>query len=176
MDPQITKAAIEVGTKVAESLVPSTVQKVLSWVSGGKSRKVKHRADWERRHGAKDRRISGIDVRFRKGFWFEYHRQSGAGKLDILNLTSQTREHLFQALVTEARRYEFSDRTSGATLEPSTIADSAIDIAWPTWKLQPREERHAVLLVEQIARSLLSKYNVRRIGRRQSQRRTSAIA
>jgi hypothetical protein len=74
MDPQISKTAIEVGTKVAESLVPGAVQKMLSWVSGGKSRKVKHRADWERRHGTKDRRISGIDVRFRKGFWFEYHR------------------------------------------------------------------------------------------------------
>src|SRR5260370_5840774 len=121
MDPEISKTAIEVTAKVAQSMAPAAFTKILSWVSPGRGRKLKQRGSWERRRETGDRRILGLDRRLRKGLWLEYHRKTEAGKFDVLDLEAETRENLFSALVHEARRYEFSDRTSRAVLPVSTV-------------------------------------------------------
>lgn len=176
MDPAISKAAIEVTEKIAESLAPPVIQKVLNWISKGKTRTAKPRADLERRHDKFERRISGVEQRLRIGFWLAYHRKSGAGKLDIVaTMTSQMREHLFQAMVKEARNYSFSDR-SGSPLKPNAIAGPAIDLVWMQWKQRPLEERQAVLVVEGIADYLLAQYNVVAVDRREKQRRAAVAS
>lgn len=175
MDPTISKTVVDVTAKVAESIVPAAAKKVLSWMSGSRPRKTRQRAEWERRRAPKDRRISGVGSRLRRGFWLEYHRKSGAGKTEIIPfLTAQIREHLLQAVVREGRHYEFSERTSGVTVEPCAIADAAIDVVWTRWKLKPRDTRQAVIVVEAIADYLFATYNVRRLDRRESQRRAMA--
>jgi hypothetical protein len=176
MDADISKTYIEVAGKVAESLAPGAVKKVLSWMSGGKTPKATQTGDRQGPDARRDRRVSGVQSRLRKGLWMEYHRKSGLGVDSVLhNITSQTRDHLFHALVTESQRYKFSDRNLGAALEPSTIAGPAVDVVLAKWKLQPKEERQAVLIVEEIADYLLANYNVSRIDRR-IQNRASASA
>jgi hypothetical protein len=175
MDPDISKTAIEVTGKVAQSIAPAAFKKVLSWVSPGRGRQLKQRGSWERRRDSTDRRISGLDRRLRKGLWLEYHRKTEVGKFDILELEkAQERDTLFSALVNEARRYEFSDRASKAVLPVSTVVDSAVDVVSNRWKRQPKAERQAIVIVEGIAEYLFSKYNVTSIDQRQSQRRATA--
>jgi len=176
MDPEIGKVAQQVTEKVAESLAPSLIKKVLSWTSGKKStesktREVKNRGSWERRSASKDRRVSSISQRLRTGFSLEYFRKTGAGKFDVLVLTLKTRQDLFVALVAEASRYEFSDRTSGLVVAPAFIIETALEVNWPNWSHRPEKQNKAVLLLEEIAEHLLMKYNVKKIDRRKQQRR-----
>lgn len=178
MDDSLGKVAIEVTGKVVESVAAPLARKVLSWISpGGKLRPVQPRGRWERRQGEEDRRILGVPSRLRAGFWLEYHRRSGAGKTEVIEiLTLEKRRHLFQALVTEGRHYRFSDRTSDTTLLVSTIAAPAIDVVWMQWNQRPKEDRQAVLIVEGIADYLLANYNVSALHRRKNQRRAVAAS
>ena len=170
MDTEIGKAAMEVTTKVAETIAPGVVKKVFSFISLGKTRKLKQRNERERRV-AGERRDSGIDLRLRKGFWLAYHRKTESGKFDVLEISLTSHDQLFEALVKEARNYHFSDRSSGMILEPSTIIDAAIDVKWAELRRAPKGQRQAILIVESIAEHLLSKYNVTRMDRRKAQRR-----
>jgi hypothetical protein len=174
MDPVIGKTAIDVTAKVAQTVAPVAFTKILSWVSAGRVRKLKPRGSWERRREMGDRRILGLDRRLRKGLWLEYHRKTEAGKFDILALEAKTRENLFAALVSEARRYKFSDRTSSTVLPVTTVVDGAIDVVFNRWKRLPKLERQAILIVEAVADHLFSKYNVTGVDHRQGQRRVAA--
>ena len=112
MDPEITKIATEATEAVAKSAVQSVVQKIFSLASTKKdakppAREPKNRGEWERRSGAGDRRISGVDQRLRKGFSLEYFRKTGTGKFETQALTRQTRQDLFDSLVAEAKRDQF---------------------------------------------------------------------
>jgi hypothetical protein len=91
----------------------------------------------------------------------------------ISNVNSRMRDHLFQAFVSEGQNYRFSDRT-GTTIEPHTVAPTAIEIVLMQWKQQPEQERQAVLILEGIADYVLARYNVNVLGRRQQQRRVAA--
>jgi hypothetical protein len=177
METETKKVMEVVASNVIEPLLPVLVKKFASVLPGGKkARKIKERGTWERRVGGKDRRISSLEQRLRTGLWLEFHRQTGLGKFEPLNLTMTIRDQVCQAAVKEAQRYEFSDRTSGGLLDRATIVDSAIDIAWKDWESQPRDARGAVLIIEGIAHNLVSKYNVRKLDRRQNTRRASATS
>jgi hypothetical protein len=155
-------------TPKPESLASNAVAKALAWLSGRRpSPKFDERAGWQRRSAIKDRRVSGLDQRLKKGFWFEYHRETEAGKFDTIELTPKNRNAMWIALVREAQRYEFTDRASGGRLDQPTIVDAALDVVWTEMKGTPREERRAVIMVEAVARYMFSKYNVRGIDRRQ---------
>jgi hypothetical protein len=170
MDTELGKVAVEVTTKVAETIAPSVVKKVFSFIALGKTRKITQRNERERRL-AGERRDSGIDLRLRKGFWLAYHRKTENGKFDVLEINLSSHDQLFQALVKEARNYHFSDRSSGIQLEPTTIIDSAIDVKWAELRNAPKGQCQAILIVESIAEHLLSKYNVTRVDRRKTHRR-----
>ena len=105
MDSEIVKIATEATEKAAESLVPALLKKVLS-IAGKKPttpapRAIKNRGSWERRNGSRDRRVSTVDQRLRTGFSLEYFRKTGSGKFDLVHLTRQSRQDLFDALVAE---------------------------------------------------------------------------
>lgn len=168
MDLEIVKSALELAMDV--------VRKILSWIPARSPRKIKARGSWDRRREARTQRMSGLDLRLRTGFWLRFQRRVGIGKFEPLDLTRGMRDDMFQMLVFEAQHYEFSDRGSGAVLEAATVVDAAIDVVWKQWEIQPREARQAVLIVEEIARYLISKYNVRKIDRRIKERRASAGA
>jgi hypothetical protein len=85
-------------------------------------------------------------LRLRKGFWLAYHRKTENGKFDVLEINLSSHDQLFQALVKEARNYNFSERSSGIQLEPPTIIDSAIDVKWAELKNSPKAQRQAILI------------------------------
>jgi hypothetical protein len=130
------------------------------------------RRETDRREGPAERRVSGVASRLRKGLWFEYHRKTEAGKFDILDSTVRTRQLLLEAFLPEVSRYEFSGHDSPRILAPSTILVTAIDAALErTGKLA---RRTAIVVVEEVARYLVSHYNIAMIDRRQTQRRQAA--
>jgi hypothetical protein len=176
MDPEITKAAVEVTTKVAESLVPEAFKTLVSKITFGRGRKTKPRSERDRRQGAPDRRLGDPIRRLRKGFWLAYHRKVEAGKFDILPPTLETRDHLFQALAQEAAHYQFYDRGSGAKLDAASVIDSSMDALWLLWKSRPKLERRAIVFIEEMAAHVASRYNVTKIDRRKGQRRKAASA
>ena len=166
--------AVDFTETVAESLASSRAKQALSWIAGGRApRELKHRADFQRRQ-SKDHRISGLDQRLRVGCWLQYHRETGAGKCDSVELTQGNREALFLALVREAQHYDFYDRNSGSVLETTPIVDAAVNVICTEMKGTASEDRLAIILVEAVARYLLSKYNVLGNDRRQIKRRMQA--
>jgi hypothetical protein len=166
MDSEIAKDAMELTIKAAEKFV--------GWIPAGKPRKIKQRGSWERRRGPRDRRVSSLERRLRIGFWTEFQRRVAIGDSESFELTNICRDDLSGSLVKEARRYEFSDRMSGALLEPSTIIDCAIDVVWSELGSRFKQDRKAAPIIRKITSYLVSKYNIRNIDRRQKQRRASA--
>ena len=91
-----------------------------------------------------------------------------------MELTQGNREALFLALVREAQHYDFYDRNSGSVLETTPIVDAAVNVICTEMKGTASEDRLAIILVEAVARYLLSKYNVLGNDRRQIKRRMQA--
>ena len=153
MDPEIGKVAVELTGKVAESAVPTLLEKVFGWRSSSKkvnenvtainTRPSKPRGEWARRHGKKDRRVTNISQRLRKGFWFEYHRKTEAGKFDEIHVSQKVREGLFAALVTEACKYKYFDRSAGSPVEPPVVVDLALEVILADWNKVPDPDRKA---------------------------------
>jgi len=128
----------------------------------------------ERRHESRDRRVSPLSQRLRKGLWLEFHRKTEAGKFDVLSFSQKTRDDLTGSMVIETGRYEFSDRPSGSVLEPDAVVDSVLNAKWAEWS--QRNDMPAVFLIESVAEYLLSKYNVARTDRRDRKETKRATA
>jgi hypothetical protein len=175
MEPQSGKVAADVRGKTSESRVPSLIKKIFRLRAEKKiaqptPREIEKRTGWERRSGSGDRRVSSVDRRLRTGFCIEYFRRTGAGKFDLLVLSHKTRQELFGALVTEASRYQFLDRSNGSILQPAAIIEEALEANWATWCHRPDSLNRAVLVLEEIAEYLMTKYKVNKVDRREQQR------
>ena len=175
MDPALVKAATDITEKVAGTVAPTIAKKVLEWISNPKARAAKQRGEWERRHTTAERRVSPVKYRLAYGTWLGYHRQTGKGMTEpIERLSVQTRGHLMKAFLSEAKNFSFAEKSSDAMVAPSTFVEQAIDLIWGQWKNKPVRAREGMLIVEAISEYVDSKYIVRRIERRQAQRRSKA--
>ena len=135
--------------------------------SHNKPEKARRKADWDPERDG-ERRISGVELRLRTGIWLQFHRKTGLGKFEQLATTE--RDNLIHAFVVEGVNYQFSERSSGVLLLPSTIASSTADIVCHRWTSRPLKERQAVLLTDEFANHILSSYNVRAIDRRKGKK------
>lgn len=192
MDPDISKAALEVTERVAESIAPSLVSRIFSLRFSAKGTKdvprqaeetpvapvgailraPKVRGEWERRQKPKDRRVSSLSQRMRKGFWLEFHRRTEMGKFDFFKFDRKMRDDLSIALVAHADHYLYADRALGVAIEPALAVETAVKIVWANESKRP--EVHAVNVVEAIAECILKKFNVSKVDRREVKRRVSS--
>jgi hypothetical protein len=153
--------------KKAKGLFP-TIQ------SQNKPAKARRKADWDPERDG-ERRISGVELRLRTGIWLQFHRKTGLGKFEPLATTEQNRDNLIHAFVVEGANYQFSERSSGVLLLPSTIASMTADIVCSRWSSRPEKERQAVLLTDEFANHILSSYNVRAVDRRKGKKPQSMV-
>jgi hypothetical protein len=130
------------------------------------NRPKRRKQDWE---PSNDRRKNDVGERLRVGIWLQFHRKTGYGMTEVLDLPNSG--NLMRALITEGDRYEFSDPSSPEkTLMPSQFAAQAADIVCAPWKDLPDDRRRASVMTDEIAKYVVSNFTVRMVERRRSQK------
>ena len=118
---------------------------------------------------ANDRRKTDVGTRLKVGVWLQFHRKTGYGMTEVLD--SPNWGNLIHALITEGDHYEFSDpKDPGAIIAPSRFASAAADFVCAPWKTLPIDRRRAFVLTEEVANYVLTRYTVRPVERRRSQK------
>jgi hypothetical protein len=123
-------------------------------------------SDWERRERIKDRRVSGVDQRLRRGLWLEFHRRTDLGKFEPLPISLRSRDHLFDAAIREGVHYRFFDRDTGAETAILAVITAAIDVVWDAHYRQCTDEQRSVFIIDAVADYLLSKFEISMLDRR----------
>lgn len=131
--------------------------------------------DLGRRHGLKDRRVSTVSLRLRKGFWFQFHRETEAGKFDTLVFSHKSYDALLASFQAEATHYEFFDRLEGMLIETPRAIEGAFQSYWEDWSKHPHE-RSAINVIEEFAQQLTSQFRVTKVDRRQMAHRSEPPA
>ncbi len=116
----------------------------------------------ERRTG-KDRRVSPLIQRMRRGFWFAYTKATGLGKFETVPTGVSHLDKLIKALQEEAQRYHYFDKL-GQPCNADKVLEQSVNKIWHSFR--SKGSVSTVYLIEAIAEDIHDNYEVKMLERR----------